>query len=313
MRIVAEHLSYVYNPKSPFETAALKDVSLTIEEGEFFGIIGHTGSGKSTFVQHLNGLIRLPSSLRRYKKKKTKKGEIPPPETVLRVGEFDLTDKKTDFRALRKSVGMVFQYPEYQLFAETVRDDVAFGLKNFSAEKLSDEQIDAAVRAALEVVGLDYGEMKDKSPFDLSGGQKRRVAIAGVIVTRPEVLVLDEPAAGLDPLGKKEVMELLHKLHREWCKTVVVVSHDMDEISENCTKAAVFSEGSVRYVLPPKELFRHADELTALGLDVPLTAKLCTALAKRGVEIDCDFTTEDFIGKVLAYWAAHGGRKGDNA
>lgn len=313
MRIVAEHLSYVYNPKSPFETAALKDVSLTIEEGEFFGIIGHTGSGKSTFVQHLNGLIRLPSSLRRYKKKKPKKGEIPPPETVLRVGEFDLTDKKTDFRALRKSVGMVFQYPEYQLFAETVRDDVAFGLKNFSAEKLSDEQIDAAVRAALEVIGLDYGEMKDKSPFDLSGGQKRRVAIAGVIVTRPEVLVLDEPAAGLDPLGKKEVMELLHKLHREWCKTVVVVSHDMDEISENCTKAAVFSEGSVRYVLPPKELFRHADELTALGLDVPLTAKLCTALAKRGVEIDCDFTTEDFIGKVLAYWAAHGGRKGDNA
>ena len=313
MRIVAEHLSYVYNPKSPFETAALKDVSLTIEEGEFFGIIGHTGSGKSTFVQHLNGLIRLPSSLRRYKKKKPKKGEIPPPETVLRVGEFDLTDKKTDFRALRKSVGMVFQYPEYQLFAETVRDDVAFGLKNFSAEKLSDEQIDAAVRAALEVVGLDYGEMKDKSPFDLSGGQKRRVAIAGVIVTRPEVLVLDEPAAGLDPLGKKEVMELLHKLHREWCKTVVVVSHDMDEISENCTKAAVFSEGSVRYVLPPKELFRHADELTALGLDVPLTAKLCTALAKRGVEIGCDFTTEDFIGKVLAYWAAHGGRKGDNA
>mgnify|MGYP002796979075 FL=1 len=313
MRIVAEHLSYVYNPKSPFETAALKDVSLTIEEGEFFGIIGHTGSGKSTFVQHLNGLIRLPSSLRRYKKKKPKKGEIPPPETVLRVGEFDLTDKKTDFRALRKSGGMVFQYPEYQLFAETVRDDVAFGLKNFSAEKLSDEQIDAAVRAALEVVGLDYGEMKDKSPFDLSGGQKRRVAIAGVIVTRPEVLVLDEPAAGLDPLGKKEVMELLHKLHREWCKTVVVVSHDMDEISENCTKAAVFSEGSVRYVLPPKELFRHADELTALGLDVPLTAKLCTALAKRGVEIDCDFTTEDFIGKVLAYWAAHGGRKGDNA
>ena len=313
MRIVAEHLSYVYNPKSPFETAALKDVSLTIEEGEFFGIIGHTGSGKSTFVQHLNGLIRLPSSLRRYKKKKPKKGEISPPETVLRVGEFDLTDKKTDFRALRKSVGMVFQYPEYQLFAETVRDDVAFGLKNFSAEKLSDEQIDAAVRAALEVVGLDYGEMKDKSPFDLSGGQKRRVAIAGVIVTRPEVLFLDEPAAGLDPLGKKEVMELLHKLHREWCKTVVVVSHDMDEISENCTKAAVFSEGSVRYVLPPKELFRHADELTALGLDVPLTAKLCTALAKRGVEIDCDFTTEDFIGKVLAYWAAHGGRKGDNA
>ena len=310
MRIVAEHLSYVYNPKSPFATAALRDVSLTIEEGEFFGIIGHTGSGKSTFVQHLNGLLRLPSSLKKYKQKKLKKGQTPPPRTVLKVGEFDLTDKKTDFRALRKSVGMVFQYPEYQLFAETVRDDVAFGLKNFSAEKLSDEQIDEAVRAALEVVGLDYEEMKDKSPFDLSGGQKRRVAIAGVIVTRPEVLVLDEPAAGLDPLGKKEVMELLHKLHREWCKTVVVVSHDMDEISENCTKAAVFSEGRVHCVLPPKELFRRADELTELGLDVPLTAKLTTALAKRGVEIDCDFTTEDFIEKVLAVWAA---RKGGDA
>ena len=304
MRIVAEHLSYVYNPKSPFATAALRDVSLTIEEGEFFGIIGHTGSGKSTFVQHLNGLLRLPSSLKKYKQKKLKKGQTPPPRTVLKVGEFDLTDKKTDFRALRKSVGMVFQYPEYQLFAETVRDDVAFGLKNFSAEKPSDEQIDEAVRAALEVVGLDFEEMKDKSPFDLSGGQKRRVAIAGVIVTRPEVLVLDEPAAGLDPLGKKEVMELLHKLHREWCKTVVVVSHDMDEISENCAKAAVFSEGRVHCVLPPKELFRRADELTELGLDVPLTAKLTTALAKRGVEIDCDFTTEDFIEKVLAVWAA---------
>ena len=312
MRIVAEHLSYVYNPKSPFATAALKDVSLTIEEGEFFGIIGHTGSGKSTFVQHLNGLLRLPSSLKRYKKKKLKKGQIPPPETVLRVGDFDLTDKKTDFRALRKSVGMVFQYPEYQLFAETVRDDVAFGLKNFSEEKLTEEQLDSAVRAALEVVGLDWEEMKDKSPFDLSGGQKRRVAIAGVIVTRPEVLVLDEPAAGLDPLGKKEIMELLHKLHREWCKTIVVVSHDMDEISENCTKAAVFSEGRVVMVLPPRELFRRADELTALGLDVPLTAKLAAALAKRGVEIDCDFTTEDFIEKVLALWSARA-REGGGA
>ena len=171
-------------------------------------------------------------------------------------------------------------------------------------------EIDAAVRAALEVVGLDYGEMKDKSPFDLSGGQKRRVAIAGVIVTRPEVLVLDEPAAGLDPLGKKEVMELLHRLHREWCKTIVIVSHDMDEISENCTQAAVFSEGRVVCVLPPKELFRRADELTALGLDVPLTAKLVSALARRGVEVDCDFTTEDFVQNVLALWQAHGGKGG---
>ena len=169
----------------------------------------------------------------------------------------------------------------------------------------------ACQEAAVEVVGLDYEALKDKSPFELSGGQKRRVAIAGVIVTRPEVLVLDEPAAGLDPLGKQEVMELLHKLHSEWCKTIVIVSHDMDEISENCTKAAVFSEGSVKFVLPPKELFRHADELTALGLDVPLTAKLCAALEKRGVSLDCDLTVNDFVEKVLARWAAQ--KKGDNA
>lgn len=310
MRIVAEHLSYTYNARSPFETAALKDVSLTIEEGEFFGIIGHTGSGKSTFVQHLNGLLRLPSSMKRYRAKKPKKGLPPPPAAVLQVGEFDLTDKKTDFRALRKKVGMVFQYPEYQLFAETVKEDVAFGLKNFSGKKPAEEETDSAVRAALEVVGLDYDELKDKSPFELSGGQKRRVAIAGVIVTRPEVLVLDEPAAGLDPLGKREVMELLHKLHSEWCKTVVIVSHDMDEISENCTRAAVFADGRVECVLPPRELFCHAQKLEQLGLDVPLTAKLCELLAQRGIFIDCDFTTHDFCEKVLAYARSHpkGGR-----
>lgn len=299
MRITAEHLSYTYNPSSPFASRALKDVSLTVEEGEFFGIIGHTGSGKSTFVQHLNGLLRVPSSMKKYKPKKPKKGEVLPPKTVLTVGEFDLTNKKTDFRALRSRVGMVFQYPEYQLFAETVKDDVAFGLKNFSKEKLTEEQIENAVRGALEIVGLTYDEIKDASPFDLSGGQKRRVAIAGVIVTRPEILVLDEPAAGLDPLGKQEIMDVLHRLHREWCKTVIIVSHDMDEISENCTKAAVFSEGEVKYVLPPAELFRHAEELTALGLDIPLTAKLCLALREKGVEVDCDFTTDDFIRKTL--------------
>lgn len=313
MRIVAEHLSYTYNPSSPFETAALKDVSLTIEEGEFFGIIGHTGSGKSTFVQHLNGLLRLPSSLKKYRPRKYKKGQTPPPAPVLRVGEFDLADKKTNFRALRRSVGMVFQYPEYQLFAETVRDDVAFGLKNFSEKKLTDAEIDEAVKAALEVVGLDYEELKEKSPFELSGGQKRRVAIAGVIVTRPEILVLDEPAAGLDPLGKREVMELLHKLHREWCKTVIIVSHDMDEISENCTQAAVFADGCVKYVLPPRELFRHSDELTALGLDVPLTAKLCMQLKEMGIDIDCDFTTKDFSEKVLEAWRARRKNEGGEA
>ncbi len=298
MRIVAEHLSYTYNADTLFATAALKDVSFTVEEGEFFGIIGHTGSGKSTFVQHLNGLLRVPSSMKHYRKKKPKKGQPVPPQTVLQVGEFDLTDKKTNFRDLRRHVGMVFQYPEYQLFAETVAADVAFGFRNFAEKKPTDEEVKEAVYAALEVVGLDAREIAGKSPFELSGGQKRRVAIAGVIVTRPEILVLDEPAAGLDPVGKREIMELLHKLHRDWCKTVVIVSHDMDEISENCTRAAVFSEGSVKYVLPPRELFRKREELRALGLDIPLTARLAEKLERAGIALDCDFTIDDFVAKV---------------
>ena len=296
MRIVAEHLNYTYNPGSPFASAALKDVSLTVEEGEFFGIIGHTGSGKSTFVQHLNALLRVPASLKKYRKKR----KSPPSDTVLKVGDFDLTDKKTDFNALRSKVGMVMQYPEYQLFAETVFEDVAFGYKNFAPEKPTKEQVESAVRDALTIVGLNYDEVKEMSPFDLSGGQKRRVAIAGVIVTKPEILVLDEPAAGLDPLGKQDVMDLLHRLHSTWCKTIIIVSHDMDEIAENCTRVAVFSDGEVKYVLPPKELFTHSEELLSLGLDVPLTAKICMALKERGISLECDFTTEDFLRKVLA-------------
>lgn len=300
MRIVAEHLNYTYNGGTSFAVHALNDVSLTIEEGAFFGIIGHTGSGKSTFVQHLNALIRLPV------RKKRKKKETEPFKTVLRVGDFDLADPKTDFRALRGKVGMVFQYPEYQLFAETVAEDVAFGLKNFQPG-LGKEEIDRAVEEALTIVGLNYEELRDKSPFDLSGGQKRRVAIAGVIVTKPEVLILDEPAAGLDPLGKKEIMQLLHRLHREWCKTIVVVSHDMDEVAENCTQAAVFSDGQVKFVLPPKELFRRAEELTSLGLDLPVTAKVTSLLAKDGIILDTDFTIDDLIEKTEKF--IRGGKK----
>ena len=298
MNIIAEHLTYVYNAGSPFAAKALDDVSLTIEEGEFFGIIGHTGSGKSTFVKHLNGLVRLPSSLKHYKKPKAKKGKPAPIEPSLKVGDYDLANRKTDFYGLRKRVGMVFQYPEAQLFAETVFDDVAFGLKNFE-KGMKEEEIEKAVRAAIEIVGLDYAAVKDVSPFDLSGGQKRRAAIAGVIVTRPEILILDEPAAGLDPLGKREIMDLLHRLHGDWCRTVVIVSHDMDEIAENCTRVAVFSEGKLFCALPPKELFLKAEELYALGLDIPLTAKLCLALKERGIDIDCDFTVDGFVRAVL--------------
>lgn len=279
MRIVAENLTYTYNSKSPFASQALKGVNLTIEEGEFFGIIGHTGSGKSTFVQHLNALIKVTG------------GE-------LHVGEYNLADKKCDFLQLRSKVGMVFQYPEYQLFAETVEKDVMFGLKNFCKE-MNEEQMKQAVKDAIETVGLNYAEVKNKSPFELSGGQKRRVAIAGVIVTKPEILILDEPAAGLDPVGKKEVMELLHKIHNTSCKTVIIVSHDMDEISENCTKAAVFSDGKVVMEGKPCELFKRSEELISLGLDIPVTAKICMKLKELGVEIETDFSTADFTDRVV--------------
>ena len=192
----------------------------------------------------------------------------------------------------------MFQYPEYQLFAETVFDDVAFGLKNFKAD-MDKEEMESAVKAALEMVGLEYKAVKNRSPFELSGGQKRRVAIAGVIVTKPEILVLDEPAAGLDPLGKEEIMALLHKIHADWCKTVVIVSHDMDEISENCNRAAVFSEGKVVLCDKPKYIFRETERLQTLGLDIPFTARIAQELAKLGVDISCDYTMRDFVDKVL--------------
>lgn len=294
--IEIENLNYVYSKKSPFAAKALDGVDLTVKEGEFFGIIGHTGSGKSTLIQHINALIKLPQACRRYRKPKAKKGLPPPVESSICVGIFNLASRKCDFSALRANVGMVFQYPEYQLFAETVFADVAFGLKNFN-KNLKSEEIETAVRESLEIVGLDYEEVKDKSPFDLSGGQKRRVAIAGVIVTKPHILILDEPAAGLDPLGKKEIMELLHKLHKEWCKTVIIVSHDMDEVAENCTRAAVIANGKVALCDAPHKLFSERETLNSLGLDVPLVYKVKNYLSEYGYEIDCDCTIESFSKK----------------
>ena len=295
--IVCENLTYVYNPSSPFETQALEEVSLAIPSGSFFGIIGHTGSGKSTFVQHLNGLLKLPTAEKKYKEKKANKESA---KTVLQVGGFDLTKKTTDFKAVRAKVGMVFQYPEQQLFAETVFEDVAFGLKNFEPD-VKDEELQSAVKDAIERVGLDYLEVKDKSPFDLSGGQKRRVAIAGVIVTKPEILVLDEPAAGLDPLGKEEIMSLLHALHETWCKTVVIVSHDMDEIAENCDRVAVFAGGRVLISGKTEELFFSDKIVGAAGLDLPFTAKAIACLQARGVELSSNLTGDGFVSSLLDY------------
>ena len=303
--IDVKDLSYTYSASSPFASHALRGVDLHIGDGEFFGIIGHTGSGKSTLIQHLNALIKLPQANKKYKPPKLKKGQTPPTMPQITVGEYDLADKKCNFLSLRADVGMVFQYPEYQLFAETVEEDVAFGLKNFFKDMPAEERRER-VRAAIAAVGLDPGEVCGKSPFDLSGGQKRRVAIAGVIVTRPKILVLDEPAAGLDPLGKREIMELLHKLHSEWCRTVIIVSHDMDEIACNCTRACVVSEGRIFCCDAPHELFARYDELIPLGLDVPLTAKICRALGEYGIDIDCDYTPRGFADAVIA--AFKGGR-----
>jgi len=263
MPIVFDNVSFVYNPKSPFRKTALEGVSLTIEEGDFFGIIGHTGSGKSTLISHINGLIKLQSG-------------------KLTVGSFDLSKKRIKYRELRAYAGMVFQYPEHQLFDETVAKDVGFGPRNL---KLDKDEIDNRVRRAIELVGLNYNEIADKSPFEISGGQKRRAALAGVIAMEPRILILDEPTAGLDPSGKKEIMALINQL-RKTCPTIIMVSHNMDEIAANCNRIAVMSRGRVEYVLPPGELYRNTDRLRELGLDVPSASKVAGMLADRGWDID---------------------------
>lgn len=277
MQIKVENLTYVYSEKAKdLATKALDNVSLLINEGDFFGVIGKTGSGKSTFIQHLNGLIKIGKN----------RGKIT-------IGDYDLSQKGCDFKGLRAKLGMVFQYPEYQLFAETVFEDVAFGLKNFYKD-ISDTEIEEMVKSALQTVGLDYEKYKERSPFELSGGQKRRVAIAGVIVTRPEVLVLDEPLAGLDPKGKKELTELLKALHKSFVKTIVIVSHDMDFVAENCNQIAVFSDGKIVKTGTPKQVFLDEREIEELGLEMPLTAYLTQHLANQNLAIDNDFTVKDF-------------------
>ena len=291
MQIEVKNLSFTYSKDSKvLSLKALDDINLTIYEGDFFGIIGQTGSGKTTFVQHLNGLIRLQKNAGEIKMSQAEIGD----DGISQKVKFDLADKKCDFKALRAKVGMVFQYPEHQLFAETVFEDVAFGLKNFEPD-LSDEEVEQKVREALEIVGLDYQKVKEKSPFELSGGQKRRVAIAGVSVTRPEVLVLDEPAAGLDPIGKRDFIALLHKLHNTFVKTIILVSHDMNLVSENCNRAGIFSYGKLVEVGTPKEIFANYEKIQELGLSLPTTAYLMREMNARGIKIDCDLTVNDFV------------------
>jgi len=274
MQIKVEHLKYTYSPKTPFEKVALDDINFTINEGDTVGIIGSTGSGKSTLCQHFNALIRISH------------GQI-------FVGDVALHAKKVDLGSLRKAVGMLFQYPEYQLFADTVKDDVAFGPINFGSSK---EDAEILARYALELTGVDYEEVKDKSPFELSGGQKRRVAIAGVIASKPEVLVLDEPTAGLDPKGKKEILDLVKKLKESYVKTVIMISHNMDEIAEYCNRVIVLDDSKLLYDTTPRELFGDPEKLKETGLEGPHVVNVALRLKERGIDLgEIPLTQEELV------------------
>lgn len=274
LSIIIKNLSHIYNPKAPFKKVALDDVSLNIEEGDFFGIIGHTGSGKSTLISHLNGLIKLQSG-------------------SLIVDGIDLS-KKYDYKELRAKVGMVFQYPERQLFDTTVERDIGFGPRNM---KLEQGEIDKRVKEAMHMVGLDVDKIKDRSPFEISGGQMRRVALAGVLAMKPKILILDEPTAGLDPKGKKQILDLVNSL-RGQVPTIVMISHNMDEIFENCNKIAVLSEGRLKGVFSPRELYNNSDIVTESGLKMPSVYQIIKALKDKGFK-DLNAISEEELVEAL--------------
>ncbi|MBR1392010.1 MAG: energy-coupling factor transporter ATPase [Lachnospiraceae bacterium] len=268
MSIIIDHVSYVYNAKTTYENRALKDINLKIEDGEFVGIIGHTGSGKSTLIQHLNGLLRASQG------------------HIYYHGQ-DLYDKDYDLRAHRSKVGLVFQYPEYQLFEETVLADVAFGPKNQGLKK---EQAELRAFEALQNVGVPK-ELYDRSPFELSGGQKRRVAIAGILAMKPEVLVLDEPTAGLDPRGRDEILDQLAVLHETQHMTILLVSHSMEDVANYVERLLVMNDGQVLYDGTPGQVFQSYRELEKFGLAVPQVTYLMHALRDRGLPVSADAAT----------------------
>lgn len=289
--IEIKHLTYIYSRKTPYEKKALDDVNLCIEEGSFVGIVGATGSGKSTLIQHLNGLIKVQD-------KKT---------SSVVVQGMSATDKKT-LKKLRFKVGMVFQYPEYQLFADTVEKDVAFGPKNM---KLPKEEIDARVRKAMDVVGLDYDQFASRSPFDLSGGEKRRAAIAGVIAMQPEILVLDEPVAGLDPAGREEILALVKKLQKEVSPTIILVSHNMDDIAVMADRIIALQDGKVVMDGTPKEVFSDRKHVEEIGLDVPFATSLSDEFIARGYDLPKDIISLDELADALSKIRKNEGVKAD--
>ena len=278
MSIKIENLTYVYMPKTPFEKKALDNVSLEIEDGEFLAVIGHTGSGKSTLIQHLNGLLK-PASGKFY------------------VDGTDITDKDTKLVDIRKKVGLVFQYPEYQLFEETIAKDIAYGPSNLG---LNEDEILKRVKKSMEMVGLNYEEYKDISPFELSGGQKRRVAIAGVIAMEPKVLILDEPTAGLDPAGRDDILEQIKLLHEKYNMTIILVSHSMEDVGKLAEKIIVMNDGHIELQGKPKEVFKEIDTLEKIGLAVPQVTYLMRELKKKGFNVSEDiFTVEKAKSELL--------------
>ncbi len=278
MSIRVENLKHIYDKGMPTESLALDNISFQVKDGQMFGIIGHTGSGKSTLLQHLNGLLK-------------------PEEGHIFIGDVDITSPDIAMTEIRKRIGLVFQYPEYQLFEETVAKDVAFGPRNLG---LSEEEIEERVKEAIELVGLDYEVFKDRSPFDLSGGQKRRVAIAGVIAMRPEVLILDEPTAGLDPKAHKDVLMMVEEVHRRTGNITILVSHNMADIARLCDNILVIDGGKVVTVGTPKEVFAHRQELSAVGLDLPPITQLTEALRQRGMDIPDTILSVDEAAEEIA-------------
>lgn len=271
MSIKINNLVHIYMPKSPFEKVALNNVNVEINNGEFIALIGHTGSGKSTLIQHINGLLK-PSS-----------------GNILIDGE-DITSKKVKLSDIRKKVGLVFQYPEYQLFEETIEKDIEFGPRNLG---LDDETITKRVKKAMEMVGLKYDEYKDRSPFDLSGGQKRRVAIAGVIAMEPKILILDEPTAGLDPKGRDDILEQIRILHKEYKMTIILVSHSMEDVGKVAERVIVMNKGEVALLGTPDKVFREVETLESIGLAVPQITYLMRELKRRGFDVSDDIYTID--------------------
>ena len=273
MPIQIEHLTHTYMPGSPFTAVAVHDVTATIEDGEFIGVLGHTGSGKTTLVQHLNGLLK-------------------PSEGRVLIDGLDITEKGVSLLDIRKRVGLVFQYPEYQLFEETVEKDIAFGPKNLG---LSKEEIADRVREACLLVGIDQTAIGQRSPFELSGGQMRRVAIAGVLAMRPKVLILDEPTAGLDPAGRRGILDMIRALHAKGGLTVIMVSHSMDDIASLATRLLVMSKGLLVMDGTPREIFMQQDLLHSIGLGVPQAAELTHALISEGFSLPPDLFTLDEV------------------